>query len=291
MMKRNFWDKLRILVTNSCNYRCPFCHNEGQSKSTALEKMPYSHLKSIVDIVKDQKLSEICFSGGEPFLNGEIVNMIIYANNETDVDISCATNLSLITKEDIRQLSKTRVKFNIQFPYSDEAKFCQSTGHKNWDVILKNIEAVRNEKISIGLNSVVQNSCAQNIREIIEFAIANELPLKLLPQIGLEGSEKFKDFVYPILREYATSFTDKHTGATRWMVESSHHSSVVLYIDSPCFYQNIEECRNYGELRILPNLQMQPCILKNKTELLCLVKGKEFALQQMKQLWKNFNHC
>lgn len=27
------WNKFRILVTNRCNYHCPFCHNEGQDKS------------------------------------------------------------------------------------------------------------------------------------------------------------------------------------------------------------------------------------------------------------------
>lgn len=290
-MERDFWDKLRLLVTNNCNYRCPFCHNEGQSKSVHFDKMSYSHLVSIIDIVKDQKLSEICFSGGEPFLNKEIVDMIIYANKETDVDISCATNLSLINREDIKRLSKTRVKFNIQFPYADETKFCQSTGHKNWDIVLKNIDAVRKEGIYIGLNSVIQNGCKQNVREMIEFAIAQELPLKLLPQIGLDGSERFKNFVYPILKEYATNFTDKHTGATRWVVESGKHKSVVLYIDSPCFSHNIEECRNYGELRIQPNLQMQTCILTDETEILRLDKGKDFALQQMKQLWKDFKHC
>lgn len=290
-MERDFWDKIRILVTNSCNYRCPFCHNEGQSKSVHFDKMPYSHLVFIIDTVKDQHISEICFSGGEPFLNREIVDMIIYANEKTNVDISCATNLSLINRENIKRLSETRVKFNIQFPYANETKFCQSTGHRNWNTILNNLDAVRKEGIPIGLNSVIQDGDIQNIREIIEFAIAHELPLKLLPQIGLDGSEKFKNFVYPILREYATSFTDKHTGATRWVVESYQHRSVVLYIDSPCFSHNIEECRNYGELRIQPNLNIQTCILTDKTELLCLGKGKDFAIQQMKQLWKNFKHC
>lgn len=54
---------------------------------------------------------------------------------------------------------------------------------------------------------------------MIEFAIQNELPLKLLPQIGLEGSDKFKDQIYPILNRYATTICDKGTGATAWNVE------------------------------------------------------------------------
>ena len=33
------WTKYRVLVTNKCNYRCPFCHNEGQEKQQKTDLM------------------------------------------------------------------------------------------------------------------------------------------------------------------------------------------------------------------------------------------------------------
>ena len=236
------WNKFRILVTNRCNYHCPFCHNEGQDKSIVQEQMTFDDFRSFVDIIANLHISEINFSGGEPLLNPEIVDMILYANNKLTGDISCATNLSLITTNMIEKL-------------------------------------------------VIQSRKIEAIIEMIEFAIQNELPLKLLPQIGLEGSDKFKDQIYPILNRYATTICDKGTGATAWNVEKNGHRTRVLYIDSPCFSNDIETCRAFGELRILPGMYAQPCILKEPEIRLDLSKGDEYILNQLAQLWNGFTTC
>ena len=99
-----YWDKLRILVTNSCNYQCPFCHNEGQSSDKSIKTMDFDKFKIIIDALKDEDIHEICFSGGEPFLEKKLVEMIRYAYRETEWEISCASNLSLITKEQVQKL-------------------------------------------------------------------------------------------------------------------------------------------------------------------------------------------
>ena len=205
------WNKFRILVTNRCNYHCPFCHNEGQDKSIVQEQMTFDDFRSFVDIIANLHISEINFSGGEPLLNPEIVDMILYANNKLTGDISCATNLSLITTNMIEKLANTRLKFNIQFPYINESAFIKSTGNGFLSKIKSNIKAVKEAGIKIGLNTVIQSRKIEAIIEMIEFAIQNELPLKLLPQIGLEGSDKFKDQIYPILNRYATTICDKGT--------------------------------------------------------------------------------
>ena len=82
-MERTFWDKLRILVTNKCNYECPFCHNEGQLKAEALNMMSFDDFKTLIDILNGQIISELHFSGGEPFLNKDIVKMIEYVDKNT----------------------------------------------------------------------------------------------------------------------------------------------------------------------------------------------------------------
>lgn len=185
-MKLIKWDKLRILVTNRCNYRCPFCHNEGQEKGNQVGIMSVESFKQLVNYLDGQILSEINFSGGEPFLHKEIVDMIVYVNDHMACDISCATNLSLITDEQIAHLAKTRVKFNIQFPFVSENDFARSTGTGKLCKVLDKIKAVKSAGIKIGLNTVIQSANNDTIEQMVMFALENELPLKLLPQIGLE---------------------------------------------------------------------------------------------------------
>lgn len=289
--KRTFWNKLRILVTNKCNYRCPFCHNEGQEKEGKADMLQMKDFVRFVDYLADQDISELHFSGGEPFLNSQIVDMIEYVNERTDWGIGCATNLSRLSDEQIARLANTRVKFNIQFPYANSHMFRQSTGNGDYEHILNQILKVKNAGIRIGLNSVVQSEHFGDIMCLIDFAIENELPLKLLPQIGLEGSECFKEQIYPILQKICVEVKDKGTGALRWIVEKEGKQTIVLYIDSPCFAKDIDVCREFGELRVHPDLKLQPCILKSPAVQLDLEAGKEKVLNQMTNLWNDFDHC
>jgi cyclic pyranopterin phosphate synthase len=253
--------------------------------------MSYDNFKTLIDFVKDQDISELCFSGGEPFLNKDLIRMIRYADDNTASDIGCATNLSLITDTQIQELSSTRVKFNIQFPFASDADFRDSTGSGNYMKVVETIKKVQDSGINIGLNSVIQSLDMSKFVQVLEFALENELPLKLLPQIGLAGSDRFKEKIYPLLQEKAVERIDKGTGAIRYTLEKGNHRITVLYIDSPCFTKDIERCRKYGEVRVLPDMTLQSCILKGGTSPLVLERGKEFVLGQFHALWKDFNHC
>lgn len=289
--KRIFWNKLRILVTNKCNYRCPFCHNEGQSKEGKIDMMHLQEFSKLVDYLENEDISELHFSGGEPFLNPELVEMINYVDKNTTWGIGCATNLSKISDEQILELSSTRVKFNIQFPYANNDKFHSSTGNGDYAHILNRIQAVKQAGIPIGLNAVVQNENITEVKELLFFAIENEVPLKLLPQIGLNGSDKYNEHIYPLLNQYAIEQHDKGTGAHRWVVEKDGKTTSVLYINAPCFNKDINVCREFGELRIHPDMSLQPCILKDKTFELNMQDNKEKTIQLMTDLWNDFNHC
>ena len=53
------WTKYRVLVTNKCNYRCPFCHNEGQDKSTKNDFMTLEDFKMLVDLLTTEDIEEL----------------------------------------------------------------------------------------------------------------------------------------------------------------------------------------------------------------------------------------
>lgn len=285
------WDKFRILVTNSCNYRCPFCHNEGQDKEYHTEQMSFNDFCHFIDIIADEHISEVNFSGGEPFLNRSIVKMIEYACKHLSCDVSCATNLSLVSEEQLDRLAKTRVKLNIQFPYTQAIRFRESTGNGKLQYILEQIGKARKRGINIGLNTVIQSHDVASISQMIAFALEEELPLKLLPQIGGKDSDKYHEWVFPILQQFATRVVNKGSGATKWWLEDQGNSTRVLYINAPCFKQDIETCRKFGELRILPGLYAQTCVGKEDRTKLNLHTEKSQVLNQLKALWNDFTHC
>ena len=159
------------------------------------------------------------------------------------------------------------------------------------DTILNTIKMVRDAGFQVGLNSVIQSDDISSVKNLIELAIQYEIPLKLLPQIGLKGSDKFKEFIIPLVEEYACEYLNKGTGALRWTLKSGSKRIILLLIDSPCFYNDIQSCRNFGELRINPDFSLQPCILRQPSERLKLSQGKELVINQLAELWKHFTIC
>lgn len=285
------WDKIRALVTNGCNYRCPFCHNEGQEKDMKTVYMKLEDLKMLVNFLKLYPISEFVISGGEPFLHPDIAEMLRYACDNLTCDVSCATNLSRIKDTDIARLANTRVKFNIQFPFTDGIRFKKSTGNGNLSTILSNIEKVRKAGLRVGLNTVIQSLDIDLVEDMIRFAASHHLPLKLLPQIGGEYSFEYKEWVFPLIRKYALSERNKGTGAIRWEISVAGDSTSVLYIDSPCFARDIKTCKQFAELRIHPGLFMQSCIEKSLSEHLDFSLGDAYVANQLLQEWNNFKQC
>jgi cyclic pyranopterin phosphate synthase len=94
-----------------------------------------------------------------------------------------------------------------------------------------------------------------------------------------------------MLEKNAVSFIDKGTGALKWIIQSGDHQTSVLYIDSPCFRRDIKTCRNYGEIRVLPDFKLQSCILKEANVQLNLDEGKDYVINQFEGLWNDFNQC
>ena len=72
------WNKIRVLVTDGCNYRCLFCHNEGQAKTSKARVIRYEDFCRIIDVLSTQKIEELNISGGETFLPKKLVYIIIF---------------------------------------------------------------------------------------------------------------------------------------------------------------------------------------------------------------------
>jgi len=255
----NFWKTLRVLTTNICNYRCVFCHNEGQEMNANKLMLSFENLKLVIDALKKTSLKEIQFSGGEPFLNPDTLHMIQYVDNNTNYEIGCATNTIFLDENLMMQLSKTRIKLNIQFPATTQGDFHKITKTKNFEILLKKIDLLQRYNVKFGLNHCITNFNSDSVFSTIEFAKEKDLPLKLLPDLNSQISILQKEKIFSQLDEIMDSKEDTQMGAVKWKSKSNFQ---VKYIDSPCFYKNFETCKKYAEIRLLPDFKLQTCIMK-----------------------------
>lgn len=291
----NSWKILRVLTSNVCNFECFFCHNEGQTKGTKPKFLKFDDFRIVLDAIKSTKIKEIHFSGGEPFLNPETIKMIKYVNDNTNFDIGCATNTYFLDNEIISELKNTRIKLNIQFPAVNQDDFLKITNNDYFLQLIEKLDTLKKNQINFGLNHVIQSNNLDSVNEVINYAIQNELSLKLLPQLNTPMEEGRKNQIFSLLDSVSQRKLNKGTGAYKWFINKSSEKIIsVVFVDTPCFYNDFETCKKYGEIRLLPDLYLQHCINNSETiSIFDAVKDKNMELINLNfnEIWKSFISC
>lgn len=97
------WD-----ITYACNLRCKHCYaNAG----TALgNELTTDEAKKVIDKLDRASVPIIAFSGGEPLVRKDILELSKYAN-EKGIYVAIATNGTLISKEKAKEMKEANVKF------------------------------------------------------------------------------------------------------------------------------------------------------------------------------------
>lgn len=283
----DYWKILRVLTTNACNYKCFYCHNEGQDKVGNLTVLSYENFLKIMEGVKDTKIEEIRFSGGEPLMNKKTIDMIEWVDKNTEYEVGLATNGSLLDENIVQRLSKTRVMITLHFPGATLEEYKKVTS-KDFKSFINCVELLEKYNIDYSFNYVLYPETIDNINDVILYAVNKNRRLKLLPYI----ENNFRNFSSEIIKKLNKIFDEKNWkkeydteyGITYW---SFKNKILIKMIDSPCYEKNIKKCRAYGEIRLLPDMKFQSCIFGEKID---VVNINEIS-KQMDNLWEKFKEC
>lgn len=290
-----YWKIIRVLTTDTCNFNCAFCHNEGQQIKSTGTFLSLEQFSKIILALKDRPLREIQFSGGEPFLNNDTIKMIEWADENTSYEIGCATNMSLLDESKIRRLSKTRVTLNIQFPSTKNQEYNKITNSEESTNILDKLLLLQKLRVEFKLNFVWMKEDLPPLSDMLDFCIEKKFSLKILPYIS-PRTIKLNNYRNLAVEHIGTRLGQpqkKGGGALRWTITNKNDSFVIKYVDSPCFDNDFVKCKDYAEIRLLPNLALQHCLLKpsklniNKDEL----NSVEAISEKVDTLWKTFTNC
>ena len=285
----SFWKILRILVTDYCNYRCIYCHNEGQEHKSS----SYMHKEDcfkFFDAVRETPIREVRFSGGEPLLNPGVIDMIEYVNMHSDMEIGLATNGSMMTKEIAERLAHTRTMVTLHFPAYDAEAYHYIT-KADFSAFLNCTKLLTEYHIPFSYNYVLYPETMQNFDKVLHSPILKARKIKLLPYIE-EGFHNFSseiaEHIVQELDHIALSRSELKTEEIiTWQLENQIK---VKMVHSPCYSANMESCRSYGEVRLLPNLELQKCIF-DKQHYYIDINNKNNIREILKKMWDEFTYC
>jgi pyruvate-formate lyase-activating enzyme len=152
---------LRFLLTDRCNLRCTFCHNEFQGDVSQARRSVWS--ESLVEqLFSDFSLSNtlrVKFSGGEPLLRWVELQSLLQMSKEADArDITLFSNLTLASSTKLYQLAELGLnRINTNLPSFAPDIFSARTGQERMSLerVLSRARIARSLGIHVQFNLVM----------------------------------------------------------------------------------------------------------------------------------------
>ena len=147
---------VQILPTTACNFKCPYCYQEGICRDKALDEntvdLIHEFMDNYIEANDNIKKIHLILHGGEPTLNWKVVPKIfdvikiICEKYQIEYDTQIITNGYLLDKEKIDLLVQNNLR-NAQITIDGiyaihEARRISKSGAKSFETILSNIHEI-----------------------------------------------------------------------------------------------------------------------------------------------------
>ena len=156
--KKVIWE-----ITNRCNFKCQYCIFNTREN---FNELSYDNCIKIIDELIKNDFDYIKFTGGEPFIRKDFINILKYANNKINFDIS--TNASLIDENVIKELTNININFiHISLDgIKNNNDFMR--GKDSFEKTINGIKLLKNSGKYIRIGCVLFKENENNIEEFIK---------------------------------------------------------------------------------------------------------------------------
>ena len=127
-----------------CNIECRNCYIESSPKNDSLAYLTFVEVKSFIDEAVDKNLgtNEIGFTGGEPFMNKDIMKMIDYSLRKgfKVLVLSNAMKPMLNRTKELIKLNHSNLTIRVSIDHYQKEKHEEIRGKNTYDVMLQGLK-------------------------------------------------------------------------------------------------------------------------------------------------------
>jgi len=261
--------KLRLSLTDRCNFRCRYCMPEHPQWLPGRELMSREELLRLATLFVEAGIEELRLTGGEPLLRRDVV--------------ACVSALNALRGRGLRRLSMTTNgsrlpllldgliaagldDLNISLDAVDERRFRELTG-RALAPVLEGIDAARARGIPVKLNAVlIQGYNDDQIPSLVDWARSRQLPLRFIEYMPLDQPGRWRaDQVVSEARILA-ALAPHHrleplprsaSPATLYRLEDGYQLGVISTVSRPF-------CARCDRLRLTANGHLYTCLFSRQ---------------------------
>jgi AdoMet-dependent heme synthase len=193
--KPAFPETVYLHLTNKCNLKCPYCYNKTdretkiklERKGLVSPTMDTAEMKDLIRSMVDYGVGGIFFTGGEPLLRPDALELVEYARLQSDarvnrggepVELQMLTNAILIDDEVARQMCRWLDAVTVSLDGHEEHIHEETRGKHTFRPTLKGIQCLVQTREALGqtrpytvLVPVLTKKTIGFMREIYEFGM------------------------------------------------------------------------------------------------------------------------
>ena len=264
-------DYLRISLTENCNLRCIYCKPD-ECIEARRDPMTKREVVSMVKAMADLGVKKVRFTGGEPLLRKDIVEIISEVSKIEGIDDIALTTNGIFLAEKAKELKKAGLmRVNVSLDTLEEDKYSKLTGG-NLKRVIEGIEKAKLEGLyPIKLNVVLMNSYnKEEIENFVNITVEKKIDVRFIELMPMGSSVSW------IEKEYLSSQEVLSRCPRLQMLEKD-------YASSPSILYKLPEGK--GRVGIINTISNKFCDSCNRVRItssgklkLCLHSNKEIDL-------------
>lgn len=165
-MRIKFPLKIEFEITTKCNMHCKHCMLQLEPSEELSKDVIVKHIDNWVA----SGLLELQFTGGEPFLREDMVELVEYATQK-GLKVLISTNGTLITEEASKRLAKTGAYIEISLDGSTETVHDAIRGKGAFYKTCQGIDLLKRYGNKIMIETVVQRDNMHDLENIHALAV------------------------------------------------------------------------------------------------------------------------
>ncbi len=261
---------IRVSVTERCNLRCFYCHREGENYQHNNEMKP-EEIERILKIAKMLDIRKVKFTGGEPLMRDDIVEIVSRASRWMDRDVSMTTNGTMLKKyaESLKNAGLMRV--NISLDTLDYEKYRKITGFNALRNVIDGIYDAVELFNPVKLNFVLLKGINEDeIEELIKFSADTGAILQII-ELEVPIEKEHLDFFkkYHLSPKFIEEHLEKIAKEIRY--NELHHRKKFIFnfsgkraeVEIVRPMHNTEFCMNCTRIRLTSDGKLKPCLFRN----------------------------
>ncbi|MBF8294235.1 MAG: Radical domain protein [Bacteroidetes bacterium] len=180
---------LTYFVTFRCDMRCTYCDYTDHGYAHRFKELESEGAREVLRICREG-VPAVAFSGGEPLLRSDIVELVRYARTLGYRPISMFTNSLMLEEKqevlediDYLQISLDTIDEELQ----DRLSGCRGAGRRIVNNIMRYAPLQKAKRFRLNINCVLSPANLDSVPELLRFAEETGVRFTFSPQLEADG--------------------------------------------------------------------------------------------------------